>query len=180
MHGISDTSALATQSYADTAGGLVHIHTQSFTGVSSVSVDSVFSATYESYKVIVNINSITSGTTNIRQSMRASGVDNSSSLYYSAFGYHLGGAWTTSRQIAVSNGFDLIANNGIGFGHATIDQIIVEPYQPQRTEMGFNLLSSVHYSGAAAFLGTTAFDGFTLTSSSGTISGTIRVYGYRS
>ena len=79
----SGTGTIATQSYVDTssaaAGGLVHINTTTFTAVSSVSLDDVFSADYENYKIIMTLFNSSTALTYMR--LRASGSDLTSTTY---------------------------------------------------------------------------------------------------
>jgi len=55
--------------------------TVTFSGCSSVSLNDVFSATYDDYKIVINVESAGAPELGIR--MRVSGSDNSSSIYYS-------------------------------------------------------------------------------------------------
>ena len=63
--------------------GLTLINTTSFSGVTSQSLNNVFSATYRNYRVVIDyVPATTSGVFSLR--MRASGADNSTSNYQRA------------------------------------------------------------------------------------------------
>ena len=56
------------------ASGLVHLHTESFSAVSSVSIDNVFSSTYDNYRIIF-VGTLSETEADIAVQMRASGTD---------------------------------------------------------------------------------------------------------
>jgi hypothetical protein len=75
---------------AATSQGMTLINTTSFSGVASISVNDVFSSTYRVYRILLNVSS-GSGSLSIR--LRASGADNTSSVYNNAaYFWRSGGA----------------------------------------------------------------------------------------
>lgn len=176
-----------TQSFAGatlTGAGLDLITTQSFSAASSVSVNGCFTATYENYLLAAWYT--TSGGVDVRLRMRSSSTDNSTSNYFFA-----GTRTTTAASVS-----------GFGGASATYFQVCsATGSSPIATSFAIHLMSPqaanrTQYSGTGAgyaggtstytaetmggqFVDTTAFDGLTLYPSSGTITGTIRVYGYR-
>lgn len=161
--------------------GLVHLHTETFSGQSSVSLDNVFSATYANYRVVINVSSSAS---NLNMRMRASGSDNSSSNYYFN-GPELSTSSVTSPAVARSIGLQNYAITGIygtGPGYAALD--IYAPYLTQTTAFTGHAISN---GGTDLFQRimsmymsvTTSYDGFTIYPASSTITGTLRIYGYR-
>jgi hypothetical protein len=66
--------------FALPSGGLTLINTTSFSGVASQAINSVFSATYINYRIVMNI--VGSTASNIRFKMRVAGTDNSGSYYW--------------------------------------------------------------------------------------------------
>lgn len=170
----TNTTQLATTEFANAAGGLVHIATQTFSAASSVSVNNCFSATYENYLFIINQTASANGNINMR--MRAAGTDATSANYfwqglYASNTTVVGGRSTgqTSTQI------------GEHASSNTIYQVLVaNPFTVAETRMrSCNAPYQTFYDIAAGFVLTTSFDGFTIFPSTGTISGTIRVYGYK-
>jgi hypothetical protein len=134
------TQSSASSTYLEQGNeGLVHLNTTSFTAQSTVSIDNVFSATYNSYKIVTNLTSSVAGENfNIR--LRVAGADNSSSNYSnqrftftgtgSSFGRvnsqtswnnigHLDGASTDISIIELVNPFATMNTSGYIFG--TID-----------------------------------------------------------
>jgi hypothetical protein len=156
--------------------------TVTFTTASSVSLNDVFSATYNNYKVDINI---TSASTNNADTLRlrVAGADNSTSNYNYA-GIFLR---TTAATIPYGNtnqtSFgDILAHNTNGNEVLTLN--IYSPFVAERTKFnaasfdhdGTSLLS--HFQ-AGVFAATTSFTGFTFLSGAGTFTGKIRVYGYK-
>lgn len=164
--------------------GLVLVAAQSFTGVSSVSVNNCFTATYENYRVLVNMSSLSAGMT-IGMRLRAGGADDSVAgydTYYidiestsSAVGRILG---QTSWQIAAgASGYQLSIGADVRqpytANHKHVQDIWGPTVEPSGTYWRFGLRGHVRAS-------TTLYDGFSLLASTGNFTGTVSVYGYRS
>jgi len=177
----SGTGTIATQSYVDTssaaAGGLVHINTTTFSAVTSVSLDNVFTSDYENYKIMMFATNSTQALLNFRY--RASGTDNSSALYYMR-GVNQGAVTSTEANLVTLHE---IIQTGIEATSFTMDL-----FNPQETKFTSNAYISgslavailgLYRTGSGFYGATTSFDGFTLSLSAGTMTGTIRVYGYK-
>jgi hypothetical protein len=161
------------------SSGLTLINTTSFSGVSSQSVSDVFSTTYDNYKIIVAANSSTAANS-LRVRMRVSGADNSTSNYFFAgfqlnsnasTGVAFSGETQTSGQLVI-----LDANVRM---LATMD--VLNPFLTEKTVFtGFGQRVGNHNMNMS-FVEvelTTSFTGFTLFPASGTMTGTVSVYGY--
>lgn len=192
---VESLAGYATQSYADNIAGMKlvvptsvavgsgsgSISTQgtvSFSGASSVSLNGCFSSTYDNYRVIV-IGSSTAGSTTFR--FRTSGTDNSAASYQrqylDATSTSVAGNRVTAQTSISSMELQQTANASV------LVMDIHSPFLSQptglmnmtnlmTTNIYVNLLSGAH-------TGNTSFDGFSIIQSSGTISGTINVYGYK-
>lgn len=199
------TTALATQAYADAAadaaeidaiagGGLVLVSptsiansggsasssngTTTFSGVSSISLNGVFSATYQNYRIIVNV--APSGVGTFQMRFRSSGSDNTSTNYKSNGIYSV---WNTST-VNVTN-YDSQSYWALHYFSGTTRQgraiEVLAPFlstEKTFSSLGANTDAGSTYSGY--FSATNSFDGFTLLPPAGvTITGTVRVYGYK-
>jgi hypothetical protein len=166
------------------AGGLTLIATESFSAVSSVSINGCFTSTYDNYRLMLRIPTASTSQT-ITFRYRASGTDNSSAYQTSQSGSYqsttvFGGA--NAGQSAGVLGFtstndrfgvtaDILspqnANStifaGLGIG--------LDAQSPQNADTGWRI-TFIH-------TGTNVFDGLSVIASSGTITGTLRIYGYR-
>lgn len=159
-----------------TGAGLDLITTQSFNAVSSVSVNNCFSATYSHYRLMLDYVASVQGTTNMR--LRTSGTDNTTGNYAVRGGDV--GAFTTVSTNGTSYE---IGSNATG-GNLFVSDVM-NPYAAlycQGTWTHFRAAFGVVATwrgGAMGFEATTSFDGFTIYPASGTITGTVSVYGYK-
>jgi hypothetical protein len=177
------TSAIQTQ--INTAGGLVKITDQSFSAASAVNVNNCFTSTYQNYRIVCDLTN--AGANNItRMRLRASGSDDANNNYvYTGYGSLLGST-TISAVGATSTSFDEVSYNFSGAQDTSIVLDVVRPQTAFRTlilgmttgqNTANNNLAARPYFGN--FTNTTQFDGFSLLASTSTITGTVRVYGYR-
>jgi hypothetical protein len=143
-----------------------------FSGVSSVSLNGIFSSTYDNYKIIVTVTTATGET---RYRLRVSGTD--ATTNYDSFG--IVGQWSGAVGFAQYNSdtygrtfAQFMSSAGSG------DTTITSPFLTQST--GFMSLTSL--TSAQILLGrntnATSYTGLTLINS-GTMSGTVRVYGLK-
>lgn len=157
------------------SGSFTFIAAETFSAVSSVSFNNVFTSTYRNYLVLIDWVGTANNSTKIR--LRASGSDNTTSNYCtqrfiatntSTGAYRVTGtAWEIMDQTAQANGGYMYFFN---------------PQTSNKTAGVFsgysNGESAVDYMpGSNIFNATTSFDGFTFYPSSGTATGAIRVYG---
>ena len=160
--------------------GLTLISTTSFSAVSSVSIDSVFSATYDNYKVYLNITSFTASPS-ITIRMRASGTNNSSSNYRYA-GVRVNAATGTVDGInsgASDTSWGLL---GSGTGGTSIFASLefLQPFATARTSYSTNAFpqGGYNYQGNGRMTVDTSYDGVSFISDDNNIAGNINVYGY--
>jgi hypothetical protein len=176
---VVDSGATNGVKWAET-GGLEYISSTSFSAASSVNVDSVFSSTFSSYRITLQVYGSTNSNTRLRY--RVSGGDSDTAVYYSR-GYYQN-ATTLQNLIddAATSAFltNHATNSTAGLGRVSID--VHAPYLAERTIMHVQWMDS-----DTALCGThhvmhansTSYTGFTLLPSAGTITGVVRVYGYR-
>lgn len=168
--------------------GMVLVAAQSFSAVSSVSVNNCFSATYENYRVLVHM---TQGGGSQDQSaylkLRASGTDSSASYWVANGTGHTDNSLTlVNAATNVTTGFLVgrLANTVDNQTFAALD--FNRPYLAARTVlagMGMWTLGGSGITAAAIPISglhgvATAYDGFTI-SCAAAITGSLRVYGYR-
>jgi hypothetical protein len=160
------------------SSGLVFIKKATGTSVSTISIDNCFSSTYSQYRIIFDI-SASVGQTNMR--LRANGADNSSTNYRRQY-FNI---FSTSRDTARDTG------QSAWLGVGSIDAVqeisiceILNPFQTKNTNMFYAscyqpVANTNLYVAMYGINVTTSYDGFTiLPDVSGTITGTIYVYGY--
>ena len=163
--------------------GMVLLNTTSFSGVSSQSINDVFSTTYNNYRIQVNITSNTTGDADLLLRMRVSGADNSTSGNYRYSGLYVGSNATTvvgSNSGASATSF--IVGSVATPGYTTID--LYNPFESVKT--GYNALAnyidttpiSYTFFRGGALTVTTSYTGFTLIpGGAGNITGSVSVFG---
>jgi hypothetical protein len=165
--------------YAPSTSGLELINTTSFSGVSASSLPtSTFTSSYTNYKIIVSNLSASTGIS-VYMRLRASGTDNTSSIYYQQQQYN---SSTTISGVRQTQSFW-----SVGAADTTSSTFsTIELFNPQTTaktrslviwqQSGITtpetLFQTMTHDSA------TAFDSVTIYSSSGTMTGTIYVYGF--
>ena len=186
---LKDTDAVQTYSGSawtavGGASGFTKVTSGTFSAVTSVSLPtSTFTSTYTNYKVILIIAS-SSGSTTITGRYRASGTDNSSSIYNSALSIA-----RVNTNVAVTGvnggtsftmGYNASSNNG-PFGQSYDFLSPQAAAEKQIVGTGFGYNSELDQYAANWFGGhgntTTQFDSFSWISSTGTITGSYYVYG---
>jgi hypothetical protein len=167
---VTPTSIANSGGSASASGGAV-----TFSGVTSVSLNGVFTATYDSYFLLMR-SSLASGNQSINYRLRLSGTDattNYAQQRLLASGTGVSGA-SLSSQTTINVGFVdtsvcALRSNIIGPALAAVTNFQSDTYDPTNNVAYF---SGVHTTA-------TAYDGLTIYPASSTLSGTVRVYGYK-
>jgi len=161
--------------------GLVKINTTSFSGVSSQSINDVFSATYNNYRIVCHINN-TSTADGLLMRLRVSGADNTTANYNYARTESNSSA-TANRYGAGQTSFDVNSTDDGGLAVGFVLDLEA-PFAANHTVGQINVMgqnSSGAYSsrvGGYVFSATTSFTGYTVYPGSGTITGSISTYAY--
>lgn len=160
-------------------GGLVLINSTSFTTSTAVNVNSVFSATYTNYKVIVRTTATTAGgdaQLNIR--LRVSGTD--ATTNYTNQRTYSTVATVGAEQQSAWYALEYNPTYPISIG----EHDLFGPALAART-YGVSAIPKINNGGvfiqinAGLYHSTaTSYDGFSLIASSGNVTGTVEVYGY--
>jgi len=153
--------------------------TITFTAASTVSVNGCFSSLYSNYKLVIVFNS---GSTNalVNLRLRLSGTDASGA---SDYGYSLlqsasSGTWVNISYSAATSSHTVGYKETGGGSNSVVE--ILSPAQARKT--GFNVSGQygvVPYIGGGTHILSTAYDGFSLITASGDMTGTMTIYGYR-
>jgi hypothetical protein len=143
------------------------------TTVASVTVSSAFSATYDNYRVIYT-GGVASTAVDLGITLGATTAN-----YYFSFGYiPYGGAM---QVVTVNNGASWAYAGGANTALTFISCDIFRPFAADETLITSNGANASNGNFGGGYLNnTTSYTAFTITPSSGTITGgTIRVYGYQ-
>lgn len=170
----TNTTQLATTAFATTAGGLVHITNSTVgTGVSTHTVSSCFSSSYDNYKIIYAAG-VGSNPVAISMQLGASVTGYYQGLQYVSYG--TGAVSSTSNNNAASWGY-------IGEASASMTAINVDVHSPFLAKFStmFGGYSGTVAGTISGYHGVaTSYTGFTLATAGNTMTGgTVTVYGYR-
>jgi hypothetical protein len=172
---------LTPASIANT-GGTASIGTNgtiTLSGVSNISLNDVFNATYENYRIVGTLAG--SGTFNLLYRFRVGGSDNSTANYT----YSFGRARSTDWQTTFSGASQTSAQIGVVAQTTNAKMpFSFDIYQPFASFYSCGLGFQQDNSNAAQniggwyFVGNTSFTGFSFITSTGTMSGEVSIYGY--
>jgi len=156
--------------------GLVLVTTQSFSAISSLSVNNCFTSTFDHYEILI---SASGGGGAVLLRLRGSGSDETSNEYHRQRIYGQGSSVLADRNQSTSVEAAVASTQG--------DTASIKVFNPQKTQRthisgrfnqsdGSNIFMQIPECELAT---TTAYDGFSLNLNTGTMSGALRVYGYR-
>jgi len=160
-----------------TGGGLTFIASAAPSGASAVNINSCYSATYDSYRVVVSLGAVSVSDAILNFRFRVGGADNTAASYYGVQNYTpWASASSVQGQVSAGTAFSL-AYTAAGLV-VTLD--IRGPFASENTHLA-GLFTHANYGAATygRFAATTSFDGFSIYPASGTITGRVMVFGYR-
>lgn len=148
-----------------------------FTAATTVSANGAFTSAYDNYLITVQIDS-NSAAASISFRLRQAGVD-----YATANGYQYGfndiqfaGTATTTSSTTDTSG-TIGRANAAGTAHIKLD--LQSPARAQNKTWEFQASDPTRYRGGAGIVAlATAADGITIIPASGTLTGTMRIFGY--
>ena len=163
------------------------ITSQSFSAVSSVSVNNCFSADFVNYQILARFTNSNAGPQALTFRVRAAGTD--ATTNYDSNAYRSFGATSSATSVDVEAGgyntnvarYANASNIVNGYNFSVID--ISGPFLAENTLflskhcMTESATSSVQWDGGWYNDNLTSYDGFTLSVAAGTITGTLYVYG---
>jgi hypothetical protein len=162
-----------------TQGGLVLISSTTVSATATVNIDNCFSSVYDNYRIVFSGNG--SSHNEISARYRVSGSTNSTSNYNWQFTARESSGAATNTGVNADRIF--LGLTGATKGSLTID--VLEPFKTTYTTcnsinsyMSVGTNNGLFISGTQ-FNGTTSFDGISFYMSTGTITGTIKIYGYK-
>jgi hypothetical protein len=164
-----------------TGAGLDLVSSQTFLSASAVSVNNCFTSTYDNYRILVNHTGSVSSWLHLR--LRLAGTDATGANFYSQRLDSYSATTTSARLAAVTflefNYFYAATPPSV----SSFD--IYAPALPQSTGFNGQVFCNGDTGNSEMFLKSgghslaTSYDGMTLYPLSGTVSGTLRIYGYK-
>ena len=177
---LKDTDRLEvyTTAWTSYTAGLIPITTVSFTSAATVNFNSVFSSKYDNYRIVFN--AIGSTTLSVFFRLRSGTTDNTAAEWDTQELTINGASATPVRVSGLTNALINVAYTD---GTSSINDVF-SPYLAAYTRVINTMLDSSSATAPIARLYNsqnglnTSFDGFTLYTSTGTMTGTATVYGY--
>jgi hypothetical protein len=161
--------------------GLNLINTTTFSAASTVSVNNCFSSLYQNYRIIINASATVDQGLAIR--MRSSGTDNTTAAYTRQRIYGDNTSIVGSRNASDTSWISGQSIYTSANGNSPLSLDIYDPYIATYTS--YTSLQAYSYAGSTLYISSglhavsNIFDGLTIYISSGTLTGTLRIYGYR-
>lgn len=170
-------------------GGLVHVHTETFSSQSSVSINNVFTSDYDRYRIMVEVPYHTnSANTTVWFRLRSSGVDENSANYNVGYHYTLMNSTVASgdlNHVSSTYGYVFSAVGSVGGigAHSSMDFVNVAKSGAYKYAYGqyVSMQASTAVYGYSMFNQVSvlsAYDGMTLGINAGTMNGSVHIYGY--
>ena len=154
-------------------------NTVTFTGVSSVSLNGCFTGDYDNYRVLVI--AVGSVDADIMMRLRASGADDTSSNY--AYRYIRGHSGTTLDTVVTTLATAMRVSSSLTTRGTCSFDLFYPFLSAGTTGLGIetgNVLNPTALINGFGHNASSSFDGFTMYPSSGTFTGTVSIYGYKS
>ena len=149
---------------------------------SATSVDNCFTSNYRNYRIVYRIATNSASDSEIRFTLRVGGVD--AITNYNTGSWLVDGAGTLNySQSGTYSRWNVVYSAASNTGSGVVD--IIGPAIAANTSFTGNHTNSTGGGNARTInmggnhLTATAYDGFTLTSATGTFTGRVQVYGYR-
>jgi hypothetical protein len=172
----------ATPTTIANSGGTATLsgNTVTVSACNSVSLNGIFSAVYDNYRILINLTS--PSTPALQHRLRSAGTDSSAATYNYQRAQADGTTATLSRFVSQT-----LWGNWTFNANFPLQEIweLSNPFASAYTVGQYQWTRSVSANdinietGGVTFANTTSFDGFTIFPASSTITGTIAAYGYR-
>lgn len=167
-----------------TPTGISLVHTSTFTGQTSITINNVFSSTYDNY-LIQMFNTQNTANSDSVWTLVNGGTPAASNWGYQTFSMYQAGTTGFAGTSANTSASSVAINAGAGQQQA----ISIELFNPFKTLNSFGFVNSM--AGSSGFgnndskvqknrlANNTSYEGFRFSTTGGTITGEITIYGYR-
>ncbi|CAB4163439.1 hypothetical protein UFOVP796_17 [uncultured Caudovirales phage] len=168
-------TGLAWVTPLSTASALVLIHTETLSGVSAVNIDSKFTSTYANYLILANIEQSTS---NVHQIQYRSAGSTITSGYKTSFWYteYTTNVWNTQSSSSDDDFYSVSSNTD----RKLMTMVVGDPQVSEFTKAQILSTDNTYNVGYnSIYPQVTAIDGIRMSVNTGTMTGTVRIYGYQ-
>jgi hypothetical protein len=157
--------------------------TVDFSGASSVSINTVFSSTYENYLLLINLTTNSANDGDIYFRLRSSTTDATTSYYWGRRGWTSSGVGTDGSGSNASN-ITIMTMDASNVGNQHVQLNVFSPFLAQKTKVGWlgsaQTDSGLFYGqfGGGFLDNANSYDGFSIVNQNGTSTGKLSIYGY--
>ena len=173
-------SAIDTTLFGITGGknvGLQFISATTFSGATTATFSNIFTSAFDDYLIEISGVTAAAGSPDLTMQLTISGTPTGGSAYYYGIQFV---PFTGAQGLIQSNGGASMYCGNTGTDKRDVELKISRPFLTQlKTFQMRNAASTSQIQGGGLLTTATSHDGVRLVSSSGNISGTFRVYGYR-
>tara|TARA_Y100000592_G_C5476857_1_gene322793 strand:+ start:1403 stop:2032 length:630 start_codon:yes stop_codon:yes gene_type:complete len=166
------------------SGGLILLSSNSPSGASAVTADTIFSSTYTNYKITYALTVSHSTSSTIRMQLRSGSSTNTNSTYTSGLRtFRINADTEFETRDDTADRWDFTGVDGSQTNNrVSVDVTLFSPNLTARTAYSGTFFTDEVANQQFGYMGgtfenTTAFDGFTIFPSAGTFSGKINIYG---
>jgi len=171
----AEATGLKWATPATPSSGLTLIHTETLSNAASVNIDSKFTSTYDNYLVVANIEQSTANIMTVQYRSAASSI---TSGYKTTYWYteYTGNTWNVASSSSASNIYSVSSNTDRNLMVFNIGNPQASEFTKAQISITDNTYNLGYYS---VYPQTTAIDGLRFAASTGTMTGTVRIYGYQ-
>ena len=160
--------------------GLVYVNETIFSGSGTPFINGCFTSSYKNYRVIMNLS--TSNSTNVRIRFRFGTNTPDVASVYDRYGFFVAGGTLTNSTSTGETSYYFVSTTA---GTTDIASVAMDVFSPNAAEKTVVQSQSWNTNtGGLMFLNcrmnnTTQYTGIEITADAGTLTGSMRVYGYR-
>jgi hypothetical protein len=171
----AEATGLKWSTPASAASGLTLIYTETLSAVSAVNIDSKFTSTYTNYLVVANIEQSTANICTVQYRSAGSTI---STGYKSTYTYteYTSNTWNVTSSSSASSIWSVSSSTDRNLMQLLIGDPETSEFtkaQVISTDNTYNLTYN------SVYPQTTSIDGLRFSTSTGTMTGTVRIYGYQ-
>ena len=170
------TAWVIPNSPAQNPQGLELISSTAFSGATTT-ISNCFSSQYSNYRILISTTASSASGGNIIYLQMPTGAGSYGGSFVRSYGSTVNALASDSSSFTI--GYVTTANHQYSFAGDIFYPNLPQPTLLQFQAFGYNSIDNVNYAGSANCFTTTAYTSIIVGVASGTITGTIRIYGYR-
>jgi hypothetical protein len=187
VNATQDLTPYSTTAQMNTAiaasAGMTLLNTTAFTAQSAISIQSVFSSTYQNYRIIFQISAVSTNN-NVGFQLLSGSTALATGYYYVYAGYSDAGSASSTYGGNQTSTF--MVDNNATYPNSLFSFDLSDPFTSSKAIVWSGTTAFVNSSsnnivrvGGGNTSSTSSYDGIKFITNSGTATGTVRIYGYK-